>query len=353
MQNAIATLWRWAAALFVAGHIWPGAGAVVSAAEPAADNGAVVVMYHRFGEDSYAATNIELDQFDGHIEELTSGPYNVLPLPEIVAALADGRKLPERSLAITIDDAFLSVYTQAWPRLRKAGLPFTLFVATEPVDRSYPGYMNWDQLREMLAAGSVTIAAHGVTHRSMFGQSMVETRREIARGRAQIRTQLGVAPELFAYPFGEYGRALRDLVAELGFTAAFGQHSGAIARTTDRYALPRFPLNEAYGDLERFRLVANSLPMPTVDVTPIDPLLSAANNPPPYGFTVLEGFGSLEPIACYAIGQTLSIEQLGSRRVEVRLSEAFKPGRNRINCTLPGPEGRWRWLGRQFYVPGG
>ena len=116
--------------------------------------------------------------------------------------------------------------------------------------------------------------------------------------------------------------------------------------------MPRFPLNEAYGDLERFRLVANSLAIPTVDVTPIDPLLSAANNPPPYGFTVLEGFGSLKRIACYAIGQTLSIEQLGSRRVEVRLSEAFKPGRNRINCTLPGPEGRWRWLGRQFYVPG-
>jgi peptidoglycan/xylan/chitin deacetylase (PgdA/CDA1 family) len=353
MQHSIATLRRWAAALFVAGCIWPGAGAALLAAEPPPDNGAVVVMYHRFGEDGYAATNIGLEQFDTHIEELTSGRYNVLPLPEIVAALAGGLKLPERSLAITIDDAFLSVYTQAWPRLRRAGLPFTLFIATEPVDRNYPGYMNWYQLREMLAAGGVTIGAHGITHRSMLKQTKAETRLEIARGRAQIRAQLGVAPDLFAYPFGEYGRALRDLVVELGFTAAFGQHSGAIARTGDRHALPRFPLNQAYGDLERFRLVANSLPIPAVDVTPIDPLLSPANNPPPYGFTVLGGAGSLEPIACYAIGQTLSIERLGSRRVEVRLSEAFKPGRNRINCTLPGPGGRWRWLGRQFYVPEG
>ena len=311
MQNGTATLRRWAAALIVAGHVWPGAGADVPAAEPAADNGAVVVMYHRFGEDGYAATNIGLDQFDSHIEELTSGRYNVLPLPEIVTALAGGRKLPDRSVGITIDDAFLSVYTQAWPRLRKAGLPFTLFVATEPVDRNYPGYMNWYQLREMLAGGGVTIAAHGVTHRSMFGQAKDHY--------AKILTEIEDSP------------------VQLHLADVKG------GRTTDRYALPRFPLNEAYGDLERFRLVANSLAIPTVDVTPIDPLLSAANNPPPYGFTVLEGFGSLKRIACYAIGQTLSIEQLGSRRVEVRLSEAFKPG----------PEGRWRWLGRQFYVPGG
>jgi peptidoglycan/xylan/chitin deacetylase (PgdA/CDA1 family) len=351
MQNGVATFRRWASALLVAGQIWPATDTGVRAAEPVADNGAVVVMYHRFGEVGHTATNIKLDQFENHIEELASGRYNVLPLPEIVAALAEGRSLPERSLAITIDDAFLSVYTQAWPRLRAAGLPFTLFVATEPVERNYPGYMNWSQLRRMLAGGGVTIAAHGVTHGSMVGRSLEYARREIARGRAEIRARLDVTPGLFAYPFGEYGRDLRDLVADLGFTAAFGQHSGAIARTSDRYALPRFPFNESYGDLERFRLVANSLPIPAVDITPSDPLLSAANNPPPYGFTLLEGFGSPERIACYAVGQTLRVEQLGSRRIEVRLSEAFRPGRNRINCTLPGPGGRWRWLGRQFYVP--
>jgi peptidoglycan/xylan/chitin deacetylase (PgdA/CDA1 family) len=353
MQNGAATFRRWATALLLAGQIWPLSDAGVRAAEPAADNGAVVVMYHRFGEEGHAATNIRLDQFDSHIEELTSGRYNVLPLPVIVSALVEGRELPERSVVITIDDAYLSVYTQAWPRLRKAGLPFTLFVATEPVERGYPDYMSWPQLREMVAGGGVTIAAHGVTHRSLAGQSLAEARREIARGRAEIRAQLDITPDLFAYPFGEYGQALRDLVAVSGFTAAFGQHSGAIGRTADRYALPRFPFNEAYGDLERFRLVTYSLPIPVVDVTPRDPVLSAANNPPPYGFTVLEGYGDPERMACYATGQTLDIEQLGSGRVEVRLSQPFKPGRNRINCTLPGPGGRWRWFGRQFYLPGG
>ena len=51
--------------------------------------------------------------------------------------------------------------------------------------------------------------------------------------------------ELFAYPYGEIGLELRDVVAVAGFKAAFGQHSGAAGRTADLHMLPRFPLNEA------------------------------------------------------------------------------------------------------------
>lgn len=322
-------------------------------AAPPADNGAVVVMYHRFGEARYAATNIRLEQFDAHLEELTSGGYNVMALTEIVEALVRDRALPPRALAITIDDAFLSVYTEAWPRLRKAGLPFTLFVASEPIDDGLRGYMSWAQLREMAASEAVTIGAHSHSHDHMLAHPAARNRADIARGMARLEQELGIVPKVFAYPFGEYGLALRDLVAGSDFQAAFGQHSGAIARTTDRYALPRFPLNETYGSLERFRLVANALPLPVLEVTPADPMLNAGNNPPAYGFTVTDSLGGAESVACYAGGQTLPVERLGSRRIEVRVPAPFPAGRSRINCTMAGPDGRWRWLGRQFYVPPG
>ena len=74
------------------------------------DNGAVILMYHRFGEDSLPSTSVRLSQFDAHLDELISGGYQVLPLGEIVAALEEGRRLPDRSLAIiTVDDGALSV----------------------------------------------------------------------------------------------------------------------------------------------------------------------------------------------------------------------------------------------------
>ena len=84
----------------------------------AADH-AVILMYHRFGEDQYPSTNVRLEQFEEHLEVLAQGQYNVLPLDDIVAHLQSGEPLPDRTVAITIDDAYLSVYEQAFPRLQR------------------------------------------------------------------------------------------------------------------------------------------------------------------------------------------------------------------------------------------
>ena len=79
----------------------------------AADH-AVILMYHRFGEDRLPSTNIRLDQFDAHLEKLSSGNYSVWPLAKIVDHLQKDMPLPDRTVAITIDDAYLSVFTEAW-----------------------------------------------------------------------------------------------------------------------------------------------------------------------------------------------------------------------------------------------
>ena len=131
------------------------------AAESVAANSAVAFIYHRFGEDAYPSTSIPIDQFEAHLEALKNGPYTVLALPDILKALRDGTPLPERTVAITIDDAFLSVYTEAWPRLKAAGLPMTLFIATKAIDQGGKSYMTWDQVRELLRDG-VTIGIHPV-----------------------------------------------------------------------------------------------------------------------------------------------------------------------------------------------
>jgi hypothetical protein len=117
--------------------------------------------------------------------------------------------------------------------------------------------------------------------------------------------------------------------------------------------LPRFALNEIYGDLSRFRLAANALPLPVREVTPADPKLTPAGNPPSYGFTVYgEALKSLNRLSCYAASQGKArVERLGSGRVEIRLDRKFPPGRARVNCTMPASGGKWRWFGMQFYIP--
>ncbi len=307
---------------------------------------AVVFIYHRFGEDSLPLTNIRVSQFEAHLTELSSGGYHVLPVPEILSALQEGRALPERTVGITIDDGFYSVYTEAFPRLREAGFPFTVFIATDSVDSGSENFMNWDQVRE-LATHGVTIGAHTASHLYMVNVSTSENREEIARSNVRFREELGFIPELFAYPFGESGQRVSALVKDAGYEAAFGQHSGAIYSGSDFFNLPRFAMNEKYGGIGRFRLVANALSLPVSDQLPTDMVLATGN--PLVGFTVDEKIQRLDRLACFSsAGSKTTVENLGGRRIEVRFAEQLPLGRSRLNCTLPGPDGRWRWLGIMF-----
>ncbi len=315
---------------------------VPAAAPRATASSAAVLMYHRFAESAHPSTNIRIDQFEAHLQELKSGPYTVVPLADVVAAMTGGSPLPDRAVAITIDDAYLSVYTEAWPRLKAAGFPFTVFVATSPVEAKLPGFMTWEQIREMRQAG-VDFAAHTHTHLHMADADAARNAREIKRSSRIMQRELGATPKIFAYPFGEASSAIARLIREHGYTAAFGQHSGVAFHGLDRYYLPRFALSEPYGDIDRFRLVVNALPLSADGMTPGDPLLSGANNPPAFGFTVRKQVRGLSRLACYhsQSGQA-RIERLGPERIEVRFPAAFGVGRSRVNCTMPGPKGRWR-----------
>lgn len=339
-------LGRWmkvkaAAALLSAVMAFPAAGL-------AADS-AVILQYHRFGESDLPSTNIRLAQFEAHLAYLKSGGYTVLPIPHIIAALRAGQPLPDKAVGITIDDAAKSVMQEAWPRLSEAGFPFTLFVATDAIDQNRVRSMSWDDIRTLANAG-VTIANHSATHEHLWRFGLAAARRDVVKAQSRFLDELGFSPRLFAYPYGEYSLALRALIEGLGFEVAFGQNSGVAGKGADMFTLPRFSLNETYGDIERFQLIINTLPIPVHDITPAEPILS--RNPPHVGFTVDESVDEIDRLACFVSGQgAVRVELLGERRVELRTSKPFRPGRNRLNCTLPGPDRRWRWFGLQYLVP--
>lgn len=313
-----------------------------------AANGAVIFMYHRFGENDWPTTSIRLEQFDAHLQEIARGGYTVLPIPEIIDALQNGRDLPERTIGLSVDDAYRSVYDKAWPLLRAAKLPFTLFVATDAIDSGSNNYMTWAQIRE-LSKNGVTIGNQTKSHPHLVELSLEQVGRELRASNARLADEIGAPAALLAYPFGEYSLEIQKIAAELGFTAAFGQQSGVMHPGAPMFGLPRFTMNETYGGIDRFRLAANALPLPVTDVLPADPVLQT--NPPAFGFTVQPGLGGLSQLACFASGQGRTKLQHLDNRVEVRVLEPFPPGRSRINCTMPGPDRRWRWFGAQFYVP--
>ena len=311
-------------------------------------NYASIIMYHRFGDSRYPSTNIKKEQFINHINELIKPKYNVISIEKALLAINNIEPIKDRSIVITIDDAYSSVYDYAWPIFKKYNLPFTLFVSTDVIDNKTPGYMNWEQIR-ILRDHGVTIGSQTKSHPHMFKLTEEKIIEELSFSNKRFINEIGSSPKYFAYPYGEYNLKVTEQVKLHGFIAAFGQHSGVAHRSLGMYELPRFAMNEKYGDMDRFLLAVNALPMPISDLTPKNPVIS--KNPPYYGFTLSHEIKPKNAVRCFANnGLKADTKRLGKNRIEIRLNGPFLKGRGRINCTMAGNDNRWRWLGRQFIV---
>ena len=123
----------------------------------------------------------------------------------------------------------------------------------------------------------------------------------------------------------------------------------ATSSRNDIMTLPRFAFNENYADIDRFKLIINSRALPVKDILPRTADLDV--NPPSVGFTVDDNIKGLGAMNCFPshIDKAARINLIGTNRVEVRFDEPFPPGRSRINCTMPGPDGRWYWFGLPFF----
>ena len=311
-------------------------------------NHASFIMYHRFGDSRYPSTNIKKEQFIEHINELLKPEYNVIDIEKAILAINNIEPIKDRSVVITIDDAYSSVYEYAWPIFKKYNLPFTLFISTDVIDNKTPGYMNWEQVRTLRDNG-VTIGSQTKSHPHMFKLTSEKIIEELSISNKRFIDEIGSKPKFFAYPYGEYNLEVIEQVKLHGFVAAFGQHSGVAHKSLGMYELPRFAMNEKYGDMDRFLLAANALPMPISDVSPKNPVISI--NPPSYGFTLSDIIEPKNAIRCFANnGLRANTKRLGKNRIEIRLNGPFSKGRGRINCTMAGNDNRWRWLGRQFII---
>ena len=311
-------------------------------------NSATVFMYHKFGVSKYPSTSVTINQLENHITELTKDKYNILPLNFIVDAIINDANLPENTIGISIDDADESFFEVAWPLFKKNNIPVTLFVTTGTIVNNNKNYLNWDEIRKLKEEG-VTIGAHSHTHAHMPDLSIDEVKKEIEISNKIFLKELGEIPSLFAYPYGETSNEIIDLIKNYKFKVAFGQHSGIINETSNMYYLPRFSLNEKYGEIDRVKFAASSKGLGVYDFIPASPTIK--ENPPFIGFSLLDERLSTS-LNCFIFDMKGQVEKeifKFNERVEIRLKRELSKGRSRINCTAKDSQGNWRWFGHQFY----
>lgn len=314
---------------------------------------AVVFLYQRIGEDSMPQSSISVEQFREHIKELTTDGYTVLPLKTMIETLKAGEPLPQKTVALTLEGAWISTVQNALPVLEAAGLPYTLFIAADDADGSKPNHLSWKQLKALKKNKQVDLGILPAAYAHMTDYTAEENAALINRAITAYKEGIGENPLFFAYPYGEYSNDIRKQIAEYPFMAAFAQQSGVIHAESDFLSLPRFIMTDIYGDIDRFRLTANALPLPVTDMIPDDMVIT--DNPPMIGFSVTPDIKDLDRLSCFLSGLgKIELVKPGGNRVEMRLDEPLMERRTRINCTIPddtiipGQPQSWRWFGMQL-----
>ena len=311
------------------------------------DNGTLVLMYHRFNEQKYPSTNISMNIFEEQISIIKQNNYSFYKPDDFAKDFYTPKK--NKKILITIDDAFKSFYLNAWPFLKTNKIPFILFVSTDAVGKF--GYMDWDEIKEIEKYDFVTIGNHSSSHDYLVDLKKKDFIKDIDNSIQVFKDNLGYNPIFFSYPFGEYSSFIKSYISD-NFKFSFGQHSGVIDKTKDPYELPRFPINEKYGDIKRFKFLINLYPLQFKELLPDEKFLNSTNNPPTFLVKFFKEQKNLKNINCFSdegLGWEKSSLQFDRQTLKVTFRDKFLSRRGRINCSL-NDNGVWRWFGVQFVI---
>jgi hypothetical protein len=211
--------------------------------------------------------------------------------------------------------------------------------------------MNWQQIKEIEKEPNVYIGNHSHSHDYLVNFKKEDFVDDINKANKILINNLGYNPIFFSYPFGEYSEYMKKYISK-NFQFSFGQHSGVIDINKDPHELPRFPINEKYGDLKRFKFLINLHPLQYKNLLPINKYITNKNNPPSFSVQFFKNQNNINNINCFSNEGDewkKSNIYINENKLNIQFREKFIFRRGRINCSL-NDEGIWRWFGVQFSI---
>ncbi len=225
-----------------------------------------ILMYHHIESPGFNSRyHVRPEDFEWHMQMLHDWGYTTIPISLLVQAITQGAPLPPRPVVLTFDDGNISVYTTAWPIMQKFGFIGVVYIVGNRLQAD--GYMNADQIRELVDAGW-EVGSHSMSHADL---TKVKDRNilmwETRQSRLVLEAAIGVPVRTFAYPYGLMDDAVRRAVRDAGYEAAVGLGYTAEQWPSMLYYLWR---REVGGDytIDIFRSV---MPWSDVSETPTAP----------------------------------------------------------------------------------
>ncbi len=197
------------------------------------NNKSYILCYHSVSNSGWRFSTKTVD-FEAQIKYLKNN-YAIYSISEILAG--------KKGIAITFDDGYEDIYTNALPILKKYGITATVFVIG---DSKNPNRDKMDNNLELLNLSQISllkeagweIGFHTQTHPSLIELSDEELEQELIIGKKDTETKLGIELHYIAYPLGLYNKKVLNYVKKAGYTAGFTINGGSV-KTKNKYTIDR------------------------------------------------------------------------------------------------------------------
>ncbi len=158
--------------------------------------GSAIILYHGVTDradapdiQNYRGKHLHVPAFRRQIEFLKRH-FRVVPMDEFMSNLHAHRPI-HRLVTITFDDGYQNNFRVAWPILKEMGVPCTVFVATDFVEKSEPLWVD----RLEFSIGRSKALSVTITRAGMDRQFPLRTREEKIRADLELRSCLKRVPD--------------------------------------------------------------------------------------------------------------------------------------------------------------
>jgi peptidoglycan/xylan/chitin deacetylase (PgdA/CDA1 family) len=185
-----------------------------------------VLAYHKVAKQwEWGLTVVSPKAFRRQISRLAEAGYQGLTLQDYIKSPSP------KKIAITFDDGYENIYTEALPILEEFGFRATVFIIY-----NYLGRLNhWDaniggitfrhldakQIQKLIEAGW-EVGSHGLSHKPFLGAKKEWLRQELQSSKALLERDFNLPVRSFAFPFGYFDKNLLEMCREAEYTVALG-----------------------------------------------------------------------------------------------------------------------------------
>ncbi len=202
------------------------------------ENGSVLALsFHQISDNPSSDFTVSNENFRQQMKILKDKGYHSISLEQLDAWINAHAKLPPKPVLITFDDGNRSDYTDAFPILKQVGFTAALFLLSDRVASS-DASLSEQLIREMIE-NHFSIGVHGLSHKSLVGQSRTTLSKETMHSKKQIEKRLKIKCDFFAYPYGNFDEIVENAIKTAGYKGAFTTIPGRNLRKTNPLELRR------------------------------------------------------------------------------------------------------------------